>query len=245
MTEVGGRRWRSARPVAALRQGRNDWFRIENKSAALAKVYIYDEIGYFGVTASDFVAALSEVEAPKIELHLNTPGGEVWEGLAIYNALIDHPAAVDVIVDSIAASAGSFIAMAGDTIAVQRNAEMMIHDAMGLVIGNSADMAEMVDMLDRTSDNIAGIYAARAGGTAAGWRELMRAETWFSAQEAVDAGLADEVRGKSEGKDDPANKWDLSIYAHAGRREAPAPNVTRQPVAVVEDLSEVLKGAFA
>src|SRR3546814_2815241 len=91
--------------------------------------------------------------------------------------------------------------MAGDTVKMAPQSVMMIHDASGLVIGNSRDMQEMADLLEKTSDNIAAVYAQRAGGTPEEWRTAMRAETWYSDQEAVDAGLADEVVG-SEAEED-------------------------------------------
>src|SRR5690606_17127720 len=91
------------------------------------------------------------------------------------------------------ASIASVIAMAGDRVVMGRGAQMMIHDALGVTVGNAADHREMAELLDKTSDDIAGFYAEKAGGPLSTWRELMRAETWFSAEEAVEAGLADEV----------------------------------------------------
>jgi ATP-dependent protease ClpP protease subunit len=234
---------KTARPVAKLRQGRNEWYRIQNKAGDTAEVYIYDEIGYFGVTAQDFVSDLRRVDASNIELHLNTPGGDVFDGIAIYNALKEHDAAVDVVVDSLAASAGSFIAMAGDTVTMTRNATMMIHDAHGLVIGNASDMTEMAGLLDKMSDNIASIYAERAGGSIADWRGAMRAESWYSADEAVEAGLADEVKGSAK----PDNTFDLSIYSYAGRDQAPAP-IIPEPVDDGIDFDQITRAfeeAFA
>lgn len=171
------------------------WYNIKNISSDVASIYIYDEIGMWGVTASDFATELRGITAPTIELHISSPGGDVFDGLAILNGIRQHSAHVDVIIDGIAASAASFIAMAGDTIKMSPQAQMMIHDAFGLVIGNSRDMREMAEMLEKTSDNIAAVYAQRAGGTVEEWRSAMRAETWYSDQEAVDAGLADEVIG--------------------------------------------------
>ena len=215
-------RLRTARPTARLRQGRNDWYRIENKADGPASVYIYDEIGYFGVTAKDFVNDLNGITASEIDLHLNSPGGDVFDGIAIYESLKSHSAKINVVVDSLAASAASFIAMAGDTVTMARNAQMMIHDAMGLCVGNAADMEEMIGLLNKCSDNIADIYAQRAGGTADSWREKMKAETWYSAQEAVDAGLADSVKGADSSDNKTDNTWDLSIFNFAGRENAPA-----------------------
>jgi len=199
--------------MARLVQGRADWYRIENKAEA-AEVYIYDEIGYFGVTANDFVRDLRNVTSSKINLHLNTPGGDVFDGIAIFNALKAHKATVNVIVDGLAASAGSFIAMAGDRVAMAPHSKMMIHEAFGLAIGNAEDMAKMAERLDATSENIAGIYAERAGNDATHWRALMKAETWFTDQEAVDAGLADEV-AREIVEDDHLRNFDLSIFRNA------------------------------
>lgn len=169
------------------------WFEIKNLSAEAVNIAIYDEIGAWGVTASDFVNELKGVQAQKIQLSINSPGGDVFDGLAILNSLRQHPASVDVVVDGVAASAASFIAMAGETVKMAPQSMMMIHDASGLVIGNAQDMTEMAALLEKTSDNIAAVYAQRAGGKQDEWRTAMKAETWYTDQEAVDAGLADEI----------------------------------------------------
>lgn len=215
---------------ASLRDGRPDWFRISNAAADVAEVYIYDEIGFWGVTAQDFVAQLREVTAPTIHLHLNSPGGDVFDGIAILNALRSHKARVQVTVDGLAASAASFIAMAGDEIVMARNSEMMIHDAFGLCVGNASDMRTLADRLDGVSDNIASIYTERAGGTVTTWRDAMRAETWYTAQEAVDAGLADSVTpAKSEDVTAAKARFDLSVFNFAGRAAAPTPSTPQAP----------------
>lgn len=224
-------RLKMARPRGQLVQGRRDWYRIQNyvQGSDTASVYVYDEIGYWGVSASDFVRDLQGISAANIELHLNSPGGEVFDGIAIYNALRDHPANITVYVDGLAASAASFIAMAGDTVKIARNAQIMIHDAITVVIGNAADLVREAEMLDKVSDNIADIYAQRAGGTVKQWRKAMQAETWYSAEEAVAAGLADEVH-ETEDRE-VKNSWDLSIFSYQGREAAPAPRVASVPAA--------------
>jgi len=157
------------------------------------RIDLMDEIGYWGVTAQDFVDELLAIDAATIELHINSPGGDVFDGVAIMNAIADHPATVNVVIDGLAASAASYIALAGDSVKMNRASQMMIHDAAGMCWGNAADMETMKDLLDRVSDTIAGIYADRAGEDTEHWRDLMRAETWYSAVEAVEAGLADEA----------------------------------------------------
>src|SRR5205823_3640356 len=135
-------------------------------------VFIYDEIGFFGVTANDFVRDLAEVNGP-VNLHLNTPGGDVFDGIAIYTALKAR-GNVTVYVDALAASAGSFIAMAGSKIVMAKHATMMIHDALGMTLGNADDMRKMADRLEATSDEIASIYQERAGGQVRTWRNKMK-----------------------------------------------------------------------
>jgi ATP-dependent protease ClpP protease subunit len=217
---------RAQRPAPALPEGRGAArMRVENE-AGLAKVYLYEEIGFWGIWAEDFVDELLRIDAATIELHINSPGGDVFDGVAMYNALVDHHATVNVVVDGLAASAASFIAQAGDSVTMNRASQMMIHDASGLCIGNAADMDQMRALLDRCSDTIAGIYAARASGDLEEWRTAMRAESWYSATEAVAVGLADSA--VAEKAADPAAAravFDLRMtsFQFAGRAAAPPP----------------------
>lgn len=222
------------RPVNRRPQPRQggSWYRIDNHAADTAEILVYDEIGYGGVAAQQFAEDLRSVTAPSIKVRINSPGGDVFDGLAIYNSLRSHPAQVTTYVEGLAASAASFIAQAGDRVICARNAMVMVHDAAGLCIGNAADMRELAGLLDQVSDNIADIYAQRAGGTVADWRERMLAETWYTGAEAVEAGLADEVDGADdEATPEPAGpealmarSWDLTIFTYAGRDAAPAPS---------------------
>lgn len=182
------------------------WFRIENAgSEERAEMRIYGVIGsdwdFDDVTAGAFTRELASITAPVIDLHINSPGGLVFDGVAIYSALKNHPATINVSIDGLAASAASFVAMAGDTIKIEKPARMMVHDARILSAGNAADHQETADFLDSLSDTVAAIYAERAEGTAEEWREKMRAETWFTAEQAVVARLADSISGS-----EPANK---------------------------------------
>lgn len=184
----------SDRPGREYSSSARSWFRIDNAAGDVTPIYLYEEIGVWGVTAGDFVNQLQQVTTKAIDLHINSPGGSVFDGIAIHAALVNHPATVTTITDGLAASAASFVAQAGDVRAIERNASMMIHDASGLVLGNAADMRQMADLLDQMSDVIAGIYADRAGsGTTTSWRDSMRAESWYTGAQAVDAGLADKT----------------------------------------------------
>lgn len=211
-----GRPLRTTRKVANLRE-RPGWYSI--KAAAkvagqpeVTQVSIYDEIGMLGVSADSLLRDLADVQGD-IELHLNSPGGDVFDGIAIYNTLRARPGQVAVVVDGLAASAASFIAQAASPgcLAMAPHSQMMIHDGFGMAIGNASDMREMADLLDKASDNISRIYADRTGKPASYWRDKMRAETWLDDHEAVAEGLADHVVGQEQ----PRNSWDLSVYLKA------------------------------
>lgn len=204
----------------------NRWYRIENKDdePSVADVYIYDEIGYWGTTARDFIEAIAGLDVETMNLHVNSPGGEVFDGVAIYNAIRSHKARVTVFVDGLAASAASFIAQAGDEVVMCRGTSMMIHDAATIAWGNSEELQSVARTLDSISNNIADIYSQRAGGTPEAWRAEMRKEVWYTAQEAVDAGLADRVHDAvKKDNESPEDRWDLSVFNYAGRAAAPAP----------------------
>lgn len=186
--------------------------RVENAKAEAADVYLYAEIGFWGVTAADFQRELAGVTAKRINLHVNSPGGDVFDGIAIYTLLRDHPAAVTTYVDGLAASAASFISLAGERVVIAKSAYMMIHEAMGIVWGYASDMRRQADILDKLSDTIAEVYEDRAGGTRQQWRDAMAEETWYTASEAVAAGLADEVSGEADGDGRASNRWDLSAF---------------------------------
>jgi ATP-dependent protease ClpP protease subunit len=227
------------------------WFTIVNfaDQPNRAAIYIFEEIGYWGIDAYGFVRQISDLNVEFLDVYINSPGGEVDDGVAIFNALRGHRAFVTTYVVGLAASAASFIALAGDKVCISEFGQLMIHDAMGFQFGNAGEMRSFADLLDRYSDNIAGIYAQKSGGTTEQWRELMRAETWFTGGEAVEAGLCDEVHdaitvasetATDDDTDDEDEKgsaalaarltarWDYSLYGYryAGRDQAPAPVLT-------------------
>lgn len=231
MTDPTGPRLRLFRPLAALReQPSSPGYEIKAQAdGGTVDVLLYDEVGgWWGVEASVFVKDLMAIDAEKIELHINSPGGSAYDGMAIYQALRNHKAHITVYVDGLAASAAAFIAMAGDRRVIAPHATMMIHEPFGVCIGPAEDMTAAAQMLDKLADNMAALHARRAGGEVADWREVMRAETWYSAEEAVAAGLMHEVQEDAE-KPDPDGKaqarWDLSVFAYAGREQAPPPRI--------------------
>ena len=217
---------RTARSAAEVRRGQRDWFRFRNADdAEQAELFIYDEIGWFGIMADDFRRELAGVTAPSIALKLNSPGGDVFDGIAIYNLLQQHSASVNVTVDGIAASIASVIAMAGERVEIAKGALMMIHEPFGLVIGDANDMRKQAEALDKMGDSIAGIYAARAGGAAEEWRARMADETWFDADEAVEAGLADAVTSTAAVE----NRFNLSIFRNGPKSPGATPPAEPAP----------------
>ena len=163
-----------------------------------AVLQIFDQIGedWFGgsgVSAKAFSQAMQEVGPGPLVVEINSPGGNVWDGLAIYNMLRGRQAPVTTRVVGIAASIASIIALAGDTVEMAEASLFMIHDPSGMVAGTSDDMRKMANALDQHAEILAGIYTKRTGKTSAQIRAAMTAETWFTAQEAIQFGLADKT----------------------------------------------------
>ncbi|MBW7057647.1 Clp protease ClpP [Paracoccus bogoriensis] len=169
------------------------WYTIRARDGG-AEVAIHDEIGAEGVSAKGFLAELGAIpDGAPILVRINSPGGSVFDAVAIHNALKRHAGTVTVWIDGIAASAASYVAMAGDEIVMPENAFLMIHDPAGLVMGTAADMRAMAETLDKIAATMVRGYAARAGRPEDEIAALMAAETWFDAEEALAAGLATRI----------------------------------------------------
>ena len=169
------------------------WYAIRARAEG-AEVSIYDEIGAYGISAKSFLDELGALpgEAP-LTLRLNSPGGSVFDAVAIYNALKRHAGPVTVWVDGIAASAASYIAMAGDEVVMPENAFLMIHDPSGFAMGTAEDMRAMAEALDKIKGSLVAGYAAKSGGAEDDIAALMAKETWLDAAEAVELGFADRL----------------------------------------------------
>ena len=200
------------------------WYAIRARATG-AEVAIYDEIGAYGVSAKGFLAELGALpEGAPIDLRLNSPGGSVFDAVAIHNAIRRHAGRVTVWIDGIAASAASYVAMAGDEIVMPENAFLMIHDPAGLVIGTAADMRAMAEALDKMGDSLAAGYAAKSGRPIDEIAALMAAETWLDASEALALGFADRFT-------DPvriAASFDIGRFRNA-------PSALAEIVAIAED----------
>ncbi len=164
------------------------WF---NKNGS--RLNIYDEIGLDGFTSEAFASELAAIGEGDVELHLNTPGGDVFEGVAVYNALKMHPGRVTVIVDGLAASIASVVAMAGDVIKMHETSMLMIHEPWTFRAGNAEVFRNSANLLDKVRDNsVVPAYKARIADETR-IREMMAAETWINAEEALALGIIDEI----------------------------------------------------
>jgi ATP-dependent Clp protease protease subunit len=171
----------------------NNWYTIRAQSTG-AEVVIYDEIGAYGVSAKGFLAELGALpDGTPLALRLNSPGGSVFDAVAIYNAIKRHSGTVTVWIDGIAASAASYIAMAGDEVVMPENAFLMIHDPAGMVMGTATDMRAMAEALDKIKGSLLQGYAAKSGRPQEEIAPLMAAETWLDAKDALDLGFADRI----------------------------------------------------
>lgn len=216
-------------------------WRIANARSGEADVYIDDVIGdpWMGTSGADFAKELRDLkDVAKINLHINSPGGLVKDGLQMYNAIRSHGAYVTALIESEAASAASFVAMAADKVVIFKNAKLFIHDAHGFGMGNASDFRTLANLLDEESDNIAGIYADKAGGSVEDWRKAMTANdgvgSTYRGQAAVDAGLADEVATT------PARNV-ASLRVKAQDSPLPAPDNSTNDLGSA--LADALKGA--
>ena len=171
----------------------SQWYQFRAQARG-AEIVIYDEVGAFGIPAKAFLDELKALgPVAELTVRINSPGGSVFDGVAIHNALKRHNARVTVWIDGIAASIASMIAMAGDEIVMPENAMLMLHDPSGLVLGTAADMRAMADALDKMKAGMVAAYRDKSGRSDAEIEALMAAETWLSAEEAVELSLADRV----------------------------------------------------
>lgn len=178
-------------PDGLERRRCKSWFTARATSPRRAEITIYDEIGAWGVTSKDFIEVLKALGEPAvIDVRLNSGGGDVFDGLAIYHALKRHPARIDVWVDGLAASIASIIAMAGDAISMPENSYLMIHDPSAFVVGRAEDMSKMAETLRSIKQSLVNIYARRTGIEPDEIASLMADETWFDGPTAVARGFA-------------------------------------------------------
>lgn len=194
-----------------------------------AHIYIYDVIdSYWGASAAALVAALQSAADKTIHLHINSPGGDVFEARAMAAALVAHAGQVISHIDGIAASAATYLALAANEVRITEGGLFMVHNSWTLAMGDHADLRQTADLLQKIDGTINADYARKTGATPEQVAAWMDAETWFTAQEALAAGFVDCIDPNTKGKPAQA-QWNLSAYANApAPPPEPDPDLTAQ-----------------
>ena len=193
----------------------NKWYSIKNKADNSVEISIYDEIGDFGTSAKEFIEEVKSVGDGDITLRINSVGGSVFDGLAIYNTLRSHSGFVSIKIEGLAASISTVIAMAGDSIEMSENGFFMIHNPFGKSAGEAGDMRKTADLLDKIKDEIMEIYSKRTNLTFGELSDMMDKETWLSSQEAMDMGFIDKITEPMK----IAASFDLSKFTNVNEQE--------------------------
>jgi ATP-dependent protease ClpP protease subunit len=182
--------------------------KITNAATGI-EFYIFDMIGLNDGEAQEFVSTVAQAKGKPINLFINSPGGFVFDAVAMYDSLITSGSQVSVTINGMAASAASFLSQAASPgkLKIAEPGRMMIHDAQGIGIGGPAEMQEYTDLLNSVSDDISRIYANRAGGEPKAWRKAMTATTWYNSEQAISNKLADSIT--TEKKKGPDNRTRL------------------------------------
>lgn len=176
------------------------------------EIFVYDQIGYWGIEAADFVKELKAIDADVIHMRLDCPGGDVFAARAMKTALEQHPAKIIAHVDGLAASAASYLMLAGDEVVIAKGAFVMIHNAWSITLGDNREHKASAALLEKIDESIRDDYAAKSGKDAAEFVDLMDAETWLDADEALELGLVDRIYDKKGGAE---NRFDLTIFDNA------------------------------
>jgi len=188
--------WYAISPIEAKAKGKS------------TDIFIYDEIGVHGITAKSFLQDLKDLKGKDITLHINSTGGDVFEGQAIYTALKNYTGKVTAKIEGLAASMATVIALAADTIEMTSNSLFMIHSPMSNVFGNKSQMRRQVNALEKVESTMLNVYSKRTGLDEEKISFMLEAETWLSAEEAKEMGFVDSISGKME----IVAKYDMSGF---------------------------------
>jgi ATP-dependent Clp endopeptidase proteolytic subunit ClpP len=220
------------------------WYEITSK-ADKAEIWIYEMIGEDfwtggGITAKNFQKELASVKASQIDLHINSPGGVVFDGVTIYNLIKQHPANVTTYIDGLAASIASVIALAGDKVIMAANALYMVHNPTGLAMGTANDMRSLADVLDKIAGTMIVTYVGKTGKTESDIKAMLDAETWMTADEALEYGFIDEI---SEEMDMAACAKFIPAMAKAGFKHVPQSINGKKEVPSAKQVEQALRDA--
>ena len=191
------------------------WYNIQNKAGETADIYIFDEIGTYGVTAQDFISEIKGLKDMPINLRINSLGGDVFDGMAMYNVIKRREAKTTVYIEGIAASIATIIALGADEVIMAENSLFMIHNAWGGTSGEAKDMRKTAETLDKITSELTDIYVKKTGLSVDALAEMMDEETWLNAQEAFDLGFIDTISDSIK----VAAKYDVSKFKNITQEE--------------------------
>ena len=219
---------------------KENWYNIQaKKSTKAVDIYIFDEIGAFGMNAQSFIEEIKEFKNSDINLHINCVGGDVFDGMAIYNILKKRTANTTVYIEGIAASMGSVIALAADTVVMAENSLFMIHNAWGGANGEAKDMKKTAALLDKISGEIADIYVKKTKLPYDKVKDMMDEETWLNADEALDLGFVDSISDAIK----IAAKYDVSKFKNITNEEIKSKlNINLKSKTMTEELKNWFNG---
>ena len=185
-----------------------EWYNINNKASEIADVYIFDEIGMYGITAQSFISDIKDLKDKPINLRINSLGGDVFDGMAIYNVIKKRENKTTVYIEGIAASIATIIALGADEVIMSENSLFMIHNAWGGSMGNASDLRKTAETLEKISGELTDIYVKKTGLAVERITEMMEEETWLNADEAYEMGFVDTVSDSIK----VAAKYDVSKF---------------------------------
>ena len=191
------------------------WYNIQNKAGETADIYIFDEIGTYGVTAQDFISEIKGLKDMPINLRINSLGGDVFDGMAMYNVIKRREAKTTVYIEGIAASIATIIALGADEVIMAENSLFMIHNAWGGTSGEAKDMRKTAETLDKITSELTDIYVKKTGLSYDALAEMMDEESWLNAQEAFDLGFIDTISDSIK----VAAKYDVSKFKNITQEE--------------------------
>ena len=198
--------------LISANQNRGKNFEIKNEDS-VSHVYMYDAIGgYWGIEPENFIKQLNDIDTPEIVLHINSPGGDVFDARAIATAIKQHSSVITAQIDGLCASAATYISAACKSVSMADGGFYMVHEGWTLAMGNKNDLGKTVALLEKVDNSIINDYERKTGQARDQLESWMKDETWFSAEEAKEHGFVDSII-EEEGVEN-TSKWDLSAYAN-------------------------------
>lgn len=200
--------------------------RMEAAADGDAHLYVYDVIdSFWGASANSLIKALADAAGKTVHLHINSPGGDVFEARAMAAALVAHQGRVVSHVDGVCASAATYLALAAAEVRMTDGGLFMIHNSWTLAYGNKSELRDTADLLDKIDGTIAADYMRKTGASAEQVQAWMDATTWFTAQEALDVKFIDAIDPNTQQADGAQARWNLSAYPNAPQARQPAPDL--------------------